>query len=285
MRLTTNSHIWESNLKSSSCWKILCFSDFFHQTIPPRRSIAHARTISQYDYNHLDQIQRKCTRENVVFDVYVTNRPGLVKSCNIVPSIADHHIIVLIKAQRLKKPRRPICTGLKLTGRPSGKRQANSEMTFYKTVSRETSKQTTRHLQTTLMTWSAVTYRGRWIVGHKMCHGWLLPSEGWLIQNNACTAVQRERTRTNIGLRTGHTRTTPPKLYGRLVGITSTACCRPVWMMGTLSRFGSTYLARRTTSQGLRQAPLRRSEEGWNPQPPIQLCIHCRPARGTDHSL
>ena len=50
MRLTINSHIWESNLKSSSCWKILCFSDFFHQTIPPRRSIAHARTISQYDY-------------------------------------------------------------------------------------------------------------------------------------------------------------------------------------------------------------------------------------------
>ena len=50
MRLTTNSHIWESNLKSSSYWKILCFSDFFHQTIPPRRSIAHARTISQYDY-------------------------------------------------------------------------------------------------------------------------------------------------------------------------------------------------------------------------------------------
>ena len=104
------------------------------------------------------------------------------------------------------------------------------------------------------MTWSAVTYQRRWAVRDETCHGWLLPLEGWPIRNNACTSVQRERTRTNIGLSTGHTRTTPPKLYGRLVGIASTASCRPAWTTGTLSRFGGTYLARRMTSQGLRRS-------------------------------
>ena len=102
--------------------------------------------------------------------------------------------------------------------------------------------------------WSAVTYQWRWAVGDETCHGWLLPSKGWPIRNNACTTMQRERTRTNIGLSTGHTRTTPPKLYGRLVGITSTASCRPAWATGTLNHFGSTYLARRTTSQRWRRS-------------------------------
>ena len=67
--------------------------------------------IDVFEDHHLDQIQWECTRENAVLDLYVTNRPGLIKSCNAVPGIADHHIIVvnsMIKAQRLKKPRRPI---------------------------------------------------------------------------------------------------------------------------------------------------------------------------------
>ena len=40
------------------------------------------------------------------------------------------------------------------------------------------------------MTWSAVMYRRRWAVRDETCHGWLLPSEGWPIRNNACTTVQ-----------------------------------------------------------------------------------------------
>ena len=109
------------------------------------------------------------------------------------------------------------------------------------------------------MTWSAVKYQRRWAVRDETCHGWLLPSEGWPIRNNACTTMQRECTRTNIGLSTGHTRTTQSELYGRLVGITSTAFCRPAWMTGTLSHFGGTYLARRTTSQGLRRSKRKAS--------------------------
>ena len=100
------------------------------------------------------------------------------------------------------------------------------------------------------MTWSAVTYQRRWAVRDETCHGWLLPSEGWPTRSNVCTTVQRECTRTNIGLSTGHTWTTPPKLYGRLAGITSTAFRRPAWTMVNLRHFGSTYLARRMTSHG-----------------------------------
>ena len=140
------------------------------------------------------------------------------------------------------------------------------------------------------MTWSAVTYQRRWAVRDETCHGWLLPSEGWPTRSNVCTTVQRECTMTNSGLSTGHTWTTPPKLYGRLAGITSTAFRRPALTMVNLSHFGSTYLARRMTSQGCSaqrewQAPLRRSEESWNLQPPIQHCIHCWPTRCTDHYL
>ena len=87
--------------------------DWENNTIAPgsdRKTLCET-LIDVFEDHHLDQIQRECTRENAVLDLYVTNRPGLVKSCNTVPGIADHHIIVvdsMIKAQRLKKPKRPI---------------------------------------------------------------------------------------------------------------------------------------------------------------------------------
>ena len=71
-----------------------------------------------------------------------------------------------------------------------------------------------------------------------------------------------------------------------------TVSCKPAWLVGTRSYFGGTSTARRTTGQWLQNskrmassAPLRRSEEGWNPQPSIQLCFQFRPARETDHHL
>ena len=71
--------------------------DWENNTIAPgsdRKTLCET-LIDVFEDHHLDQIQRECTRENAVLDLYVTNRPGIVKSCNTVPSIADHHIIVV----------------------------------------------------------------------------------------------------------------------------------------------------------------------------------------------
>ena len=87
--------------------------DWVNNTIAPgsNKKTLCETLIDVFEDHHLDQIQQECTRENAVLDLCVTNRRGLVKSCNTVPGIADHHIIVvdsMIKAQRLKKPRCPI---------------------------------------------------------------------------------------------------------------------------------------------------------------------------------
>ena len=40
--------------------------------------------------NHLSQLQWENTRENRLLDLYITNRPTLLKSISTVPSISDH---------------------------------------------------------------------------------------------------------------------------------------------------------------------------------------------------
>ena len=159
----------------------------------------------------------------------------------------------MIKAQRLKKPRRPLKQWSK----------ANWE-----TIREETGKFRDDFLQDCEQRDVKTNYKA--FVDHiddvisshvptKMSSSrqnvpWMTPAIRRMTKKKQRlgATVQRERTRTNIGLSTGHTRTTQPKLYGRLIGITIMASCRPAWTMGTLSHFGGTYLANRTTSQGLR---------------------------------
>ena len=62
---------------------------------------AYERTASQMlidslDDHHLTQMQREPTREKNVLDLYITNRPTLMKSINNVPNISDHEGAILV---------------------------------------------------------------------------------------------------------------------------------------------------------------------------------------------
>ena len=50
-------------------------------------------------------------QEGNILDLYATNKPGLVKSCNDIPGISDHHVVVIdsyLKAHTSKKPPRKV---------------------------------------------------------------------------------------------------------------------------------------------------------------------------------
>ena len=60
---------------------------------------------------HLSQLQRETTRGNRLLDLYITNRPALVKATSTVPSISDHDgaIVVdsdILPVQNKKAPRK-----------------------------------------------------------------------------------------------------------------------------------------------------------------------------------
>ena len=60
---------------------------------------------------HLEQHQREDTRENRLLDLFCSNKPSLVKSCNAIPGLSDHEVIIadcLIKAKICKKVPRTI---------------------------------------------------------------------------------------------------------------------------------------------------------------------------------
>ena len=60
----------------------------------------------------LTQVQTNPThRDGSTLDLFLTNKPGLIKSCKTIPGISDHHVVVvdaLVKAQISKKPPRKI---------------------------------------------------------------------------------------------------------------------------------------------------------------------------------
>ena len=60
----------------------------------------------------LTQLQKNPThRDGNILDLYVTNKPGLVKSCKDIPGISDHSVVVVdsaSKARTIKKPPRKI---------------------------------------------------------------------------------------------------------------------------------------------------------------------------------
>ena len=43
---------------------------------------------------HLKQMQRQPTRLNNTLDLWLTNKPSLVKQCNSIPGISDHDIVL-----------------------------------------------------------------------------------------------------------------------------------------------------------------------------------------------
>ena len=109
------------DLKSSTAGKrdtstiIVGFKDidWETETAPPGSTerAASQKLITSLRDHHLSQMQREPTREKSVLDLYITNRPGLVKSMATIPSFSDHDGVILvdsdvIPAYNKKKPRK-----------------------------------------------------------------------------------------------------------------------------------------------------------------------------------
>ena len=68
--------------------------------------IQHQQLLDMEQELGFDQMQLSPSRESNILDVYFTTYQSLVKSCNTVPGISDHHMVVVdcdVKS-RLKKP-------------------------------------------------------------------------------------------------------------------------------------------------------------------------------------
>ena len=44
----------------------------------------------------MDQMQTKPTRDENNLDLFFTNYPSLIKSCNVIPGISDHDMVVIV---------------------------------------------------------------------------------------------------------------------------------------------------------------------------------------------
>ena len=59
----------------------------------------------------LSQMNLETTRETSIVDLFITNKPGLVKSCTVIPGLSDHEIVLTdydIRAVSVRKPPRTI---------------------------------------------------------------------------------------------------------------------------------------------------------------------------------
>ena len=56
----------------------------------------------------MEQLQLKPSRENNILGLFLTNQPNLVKSCNTIPGISDHNMIIVDTdlKPRYNKPKR-----------------------------------------------------------------------------------------------------------------------------------------------------------------------------------
>ena len=52
------------------------------------------KTLEIMAHFHLEQMQRQPTRLNNTLDLWLTNKPSLVKQCNSIPGISDHDIVL-----------------------------------------------------------------------------------------------------------------------------------------------------------------------------------------------
>ena len=62
--------------------------------------------------NHLlSQMNIEPTRESTILDLFITNKPGLLKACTVIPGLSDHEIVLAdcdIKAASVRKEPRSI---------------------------------------------------------------------------------------------------------------------------------------------------------------------------------
>ena len=55
----------------------------------------HQELIEIIEDSGMEQLQLKPSRENNILDLFLTNQPSLVKSCNTIPGISDHNMIIV----------------------------------------------------------------------------------------------------------------------------------------------------------------------------------------------
>ena len=55
------------------------------------------KLLGTLDQFHLTQLVTAPTRNDATLDLFCTNKPGLVKSCSLVPGISDHDGIIIIR--------------------------------------------------------------------------------------------------------------------------------------------------------------------------------------------
>jgi exonuclease III len=71
----------------------------------------HQELIEIIEDSGMEQLQLKPSRENYILDLFLTNQPSLVKSCNTIPGISDHNMIIVdtdLKTRYNKPKRREI---------------------------------------------------------------------------------------------------------------------------------------------------------------------------------
>ena len=68
----------------------------------------HQELIVIIEDSEMEQLQLKPSRENNILDLFLTNQPSLVKSCNTIPGISDHNMIIVDTdlKPRYNKPKR-----------------------------------------------------------------------------------------------------------------------------------------------------------------------------------
>ena len=93
--------------------------------------------VSVFSYHHLKQLTKESTWEESILDLYVTNRPGLFRSVEIIPGYADHHTVVVdsdIKLRFSKKPWRTVLLVVQCcVGHPKGENyKVPASRIFYK---------------------------------------------------------------------------------------------------------------------------------------------------------
>ena len=68
----------------------------------------HQELIEIIEDSGMEQLQLKPSRENNILDLFLTNQPSIVKSCNTIPGISDHNIIIVDTDLENKSKRREI---------------------------------------------------------------------------------------------------------------------------------------------------------------------------------
>ena len=95
--------------------------DWESNDIIPGGPSAHSQELLELSEEFgMEQMQTNTTRENNNLDLFFTNHPSLVKSCNTIPGISDHGMVVVdieLKPHYNRPKRREIFTYKKQTGK------------------------------------------------------------------------------------------------------------------------------------------------------------------------